>query len=139
MAGEPDSKFEPTKAMKVTMWLSIVILLSLIVNSLGHADSHRTNFRYLNWKYGRAPQDYKWCLHLFFADASLQNSLKGKSPEELRSWLPETGHAKEGSWQKEWLDAMPPKPHESFLVIGNTNVAIRLMDGKFDYILPMKG
>lgn len=124
------------------LWIVSAVSLcfgTIMVAFLGNYDSHRTNARYLWWKSGHAPKDYRWCLHLFFVDSSFQDSMKGKSVSELRDWLPATGPAKPGSWQQGWLESTPPKPHETFEVIGDTSIAIRLVDGRFDGIFPMKG
>lgn len=106
---------------------------------LGTSDDHRTNVRYLKWKCGRAPQDYRWCLHLLTVDESLLNSMKGKPMSQLRSWLPETGRPKVGTWQYEWLSDFKDEPHVSYEAVGASSLAIRLRDGKFENVFWMKG
>jgi hypothetical protein len=106
---------------------------------LGQQDSHRTNFRYLAWKYGRAPQDYKWCLHLMMVDDDLLGQMHGKTMSQLRQWLPETGPAKADSWQADWLAGFQPKANVTYEQIGDSLIAVEIDNGKFMRAFPMKG
>lgn len=124
---------------KIIAWTLAFGLVGIVLGYLGSLDSHRTNFRYLKWKYGLAPQDYKWSLHLIMVDPSLRDSMRGKPMDQLRSWFPESGPATPKSMQSEWLSAYKPEPSVTFEVVGNMHFAVRLRDGKFDDIFPMKG
>ena len=117
----------------------LFVVIFPIVYFLGTNDSHHTNFRYLTWKYERAPKDYVWCIHLLTVDSGLLERMKGKPLDELRVWLPETGPAKLGSWQWDFLETIRKEPGVSFEVIGDIGWAIRLNGGKFEYIFPLKG
>ncbi len=138
-----DGQKLPRKRRKLTVWIVCsIIAVSIfgpLVYSLGTNDSHRTNFRYLKYKYGKAPKDYGWCIHLVTVDHGLLDEMKGKPLDQLRVWLPETGHPKPGSWQDDWLKTMKPELQVTYEVIGNTGWAIVLKNGKFAYIMPLKG
>ena len=117
----------------------ILSFFLLVANFLGNEDNHYTNLRYLTWKYGRAPRDYRWCLHLAFVDRGWRESMQGRSVEELRNWLPETRFPRPGTWQGDWLSNGPVERGVSYQVIGDSNIAVKFRNGKFDSLLPMKG
>lgn len=129
------------KSRRVWIWAvtGFLGIAALIGSALAKQDSHRTNFRYLTWKYGRSPYDYKWCLHLMMVDGDLLDTMEGKTMSQLRQWLPETGPPKSGSWQADWLSHMKPGPSTTYEQIGDTSLAIELEDGKVKMVFPMKG
>ena len=132
-----------TRRTRNRLWIGSIALVSVLVGmlhyALGTEDDHRTNVRYLAWKYGRAPQDYKWCLHLAFVDSDLQGKLKDKPIDELNKWFPNAEPPKPGSWQSDWLSSQRPDSKVSYRVIGDSNVAIFLRNEKFDHLFAMKG
>ena len=127
------------KKIVLAIMLAPLIIFTLAVLFLGGQDDHRTNLRYLKWKYGRAPQDYKWCIHLMMVDSSWREAMQGRTMDQLRNWFPDAGPAKPNSWQGNWLASEPEDKSLSYAVIGDSQIAIRFRDGEFVECIPMKG
>lgn len=102
-------------------------------------DSHHTNYRYLIWKSGHAPQDYLHSIHLLLVDSDFWMSMRGKPLSQLRAWFPETAPAKPGSRDYEWLQGMDHGQGITFEVIVSSNVAIMLENGKLEHVIKMEG
>lgn len=124
------------KRFAIGTFLTVVTGITFL---LGVRDSHETNFRYLKWKYGRAPQDYGWCLHLLMVDGTLRDSMRGKPLSQLKAWLPAIEIPPPGSWESEWLNSMEKQPGVDYRLISATEYVVKLRDGKFDHAFPMKG
>lgn len=74
-------------------WVAGILVLLIaggifIVISLGGADSHHTNAKYILWKHHLWRYDPDLALRYFNVDVDFRLSLNGKSRSQLQRWFP---------------------------------------------------
>ena len=99
-------------------------------------DSHHTNWRYLRWKYGAAPDEYRWSMHLLMVDLDFQNSLRGKTLSQLKRWFPDAGEPKTGTYVSEWIEIS--RTNQQKVQNGDPNMYYKATGGDMEYVLELR-
>ncbi len=103
----------------------------------GFDDSHRTNYRYLSWKWGLSDFDSSVSLRYLSVDVKFKKFLNGKSKKEIAKWFPNLRSPKNSDkYQQFYLNEMIDR---DFFWIGNSNWVVEFEESKVVSIHTVKG